>query len=114
MIPPASICAPELMTLDDGSGSLRVSTDAIDQLIDPMRSATAPALLIGAPPRYNEWLISTATPPIPTRSASARRIVSLWVRRTRISDSAMNTGIVAIMTAAMPEGTRCSAQNNSP
>jgi len=26
----------------------------------------------------------------------------------------MNTGIVANMTAAIPEGTRCSAQNNDP
>ena len=77
-------------------------------------SATAPARSMGAPPRPSERLISTATPPIPIRSATARRPVSLWVRRNRISDSAMNAGIVAIMTAAMPEGTRCSAQNNSP
>ena len=31
--PPASICAPELMTLEAGSGSLRVSTDDAAQLI---------------------------------------------------------------------------------
>jgi hypothetical protein len=31
-----------------------------------------------------------------------------------ISARAMNTGIVAIITAAIPEGTRCSAQNNRP
>ena len=52
--PPASICTPELMTLDSGSGSLRVSADATDQLIDAIISATAPAQSIGAPPRFNE------------------------------------------------------------
>jgi hypothetical protein len=31
-----------------------------------------------------------------------------------ISDSAMNAGMVASMTAATPDGTRCSAQNSSP
>src|SRR2546425_357198 len=71
--PPASICAPELMTLDGGSGSLRVSADDTDQLIDAMISATAPALSIGVPPRFKEWLISTATPPIPIKSANANR-----------------------------------------
>ncbi len=48
-------------------------------------------------PTSDEPPISTATPPMPIPSASAR-----------------NTGIVAIMTAATPEGTRCSAQNDSP
>src|SRR5437762_4042366 len=90
--PPASICAPELMSFDCGSGSLRVSADESDQLIAAMISATAPALSIGAPPRLNEWLVSTATPPIPVKSAIARRSVSFCVRRKMISDSAMNTG----------------------
>jgi hypothetical protein len=31
-----------------------------------------------------------------------------------IESGAMKAGIVAIMTAAIPDGTRCSAQNNSP
>jgi hypothetical protein len=75
-IPPASICAPELITLEAGSGSLRVSTDDTDQLIAAMMSATARALSIGAPPRLSEWLISTATPPIPIKRARASRIVS--------------------------------------
>jgi len=61
------------MTLDGGSGSLRVSADDTDQLIDAMISATAPALSIGVPPRFKEWLISTATPPIPIKSANAKR-----------------------------------------
>ena len=30
------------------------------------------------------------------------------------SVTAMNTGMVVSMTAAIPEGTRCSAQNSSP
>ena len=55
-IPPASICAPELITLEAGGGSLRVSTDDTDQLIAAMVSATAPALSIGAPPRLTSSL----------------------------------------------------------
>jgi len=55
-IPPASICARELITLEAGSGSLRVSTDDTDQLIAAMVSATAPALSIGAPPRLTSSL----------------------------------------------------------
>ena len=38
------------MTLDGGSGSLRVSADATDQLTDAMRSATAPAPSIDIDP----------------------------------------------------------------
>src|SRR5947207_5992114 len=102
------------MTLEGGSGSLRVSADDTDQLIDAMIRATAPTGSMGAPLRLNQGLISTATPAIPIKSAVTKRTVSLWVRRKMISESAINTGIVAIMTAAMPEGTRCSAQNSSP
>src|ERR1700735_5454656 len=80
-IPPASIWAPELMTFDEGRGSLRVSTDAIDQLTEPMIRAIAPEVSIGAPPRFNERLMSTATPASPTKSAVARQTVSRWVRR---------------------------------
>src|SRR5258706_5442341 len=102
------------MAAERGSGSLRVSADATDQLIDAIIRTTAPAVSIGAAPRFNELLISAATPAIPIKRARARRVVSFWVRRKNISDSAINAGIVAIMTAAIPEGTRCSAQNNTP
>ena len=88
---------------------MRVSAEDTDQLIAAMISATAPDLSIGVPPRFNEWVISTATPPIPIKSAIAKRTVTVCVRKKMISESAMNTGTVAIMTAAMPEGTRCSA-----
>jgi len=74
----------------------------------------APIVSIGTPPRFSEWLIMIATPPMPIRSAKAKRNVSFWVRRKTISDSAINTGVVAIITVAMPDGTRCSAQNNNP
>ena len=40
------------MTLDGGSGSLRISAEPTDQLNAAMMSATAPALSIGAPPRF--------------------------------------------------------------
>ena len=113
-IPPESIWAPELITFESGSGNLRARTDAIDQLMDAKISATAPSLSIGAPPRLSVWLISTPTPPMPIRSAAAKRIVSRCVRRKIISHSAMKTGIVASITAAMPDGTRCSAQNSKP
>src|SRR2546426_11164207 len=86
------------MTLEGGSGSLRVSDDATDQLIDATINARAPTLSIGAPPRFRERLISTATPPTPIKRAKAKRTVSLCVRRKMISDSAINTGMVAIMT----------------
>ena len=42
------------------------------------------------------------------------RAVAGSVPRSAISDSAINAGMVAIMTAATPEGTRCSAQNSRP
>ena len=45
------------MALDEGSGSMRASAEATDQLIDAKRRATAPRLSIGAPPRLSEWLI---------------------------------------------------------
>ena len=58
-------------------GCFRVSADDTDQLSAAMISATAPTGSIGAPPTFNERLISTATPPIPINSANARRRVSL-------------------------------------
>src|SRR5581483_3380709 len=112
--PPTSICAPALSTFDEGSGSLRVITDATDQKIDAAINASAPTVLIGALPRWNEWLISTATPHSPTISAAASLTVIRRARSSRISAIAMNTGIVAIITPATPEATFCSAQNNSP
>ncbi len=93
---------------------MRANADAIDQLTDPTISATAPSLSIGAPPRSSERLISTPTPASPIKRADPKRTVSLCVRRKIISDNAINAGIVAIITAVMPEGTRCSAQNSNP
>ena len=58
------------------AGSMRT-----DSLIEPTRSAAS-------------------LMPSRVRSASASRAVTLWVRRRTISESAMNTGMVAIMTAA--------------
>src|ERR1700681_4462792 len=49
--PPASICAPELMTFDAGNGSLRVKDAATDQLIAATIKAQAPAVSTGASPR---------------------------------------------------------------
>ena len=112
--PPASICAAALMALDGGSVSLRVSTDDIDQLMDARIRAMAPSVSTGAPPTFSVRLINTATPPIPIRRAIPRRAVKACVRRKKISDSAMNAGIVASTTAAIPEGTLCSAQNSRP
>ena len=77
-------------------------------------SAKAPRVSTGAPPTLRVRLISTATPPIPISSAIPRRMVNVWVRRKKISERAMNAGMVARTTAAMPEGTRCSAQNSRP
>src|SRR5258706_214951 len=102
------------MTLEWGSGSLRESVDATDQLIDAKISAAAPRVSIGAPLKCNHGAISMATPAIPIRSAAPNRNVSCWVLRKITSDKDMNTGMVANMTAAMPDGTRCSAQNNDP
>lgn len=65
------------MTFDGGKGSLRVSTDPIDQLMAPMMMATAPGVSTGAPPRFKERLMNTATPLIPISSASVSRIVKL-------------------------------------
>ncbi len=102
------------MTLEEGSGSLRESVDATDQLIEAKISAAAPSVSIGAPLSRNHGLISMATPAIPITSAVPKRRVSRWVLRKTTSDSDISTGMVANMTAAMPEGTRCSAQNNDP
>src|SRR5580704_3401028 len=92
------------MTLEGGSGSVRANADATDQHIAAKISATAPSRSIGVPSRFNERLTSTPTPPRPITSAKAKRTVSLCVRRKIVSDSAINAGIVAIMTAAIPEG----------
>src|SRR5882762_5275047 len=102
------------MTLEWGSDSLRESVDANDQVIDAKIGAAAPHVSIGAPLKCNHGAISMATPAIPIRRAVPKRNVSRCVPRKTTSDSDMNTGIVANMTAAMPEGTRCSAQNNDP
>ena len=112
--PPLSICAAELITLEGGSGSFLVSALDTDQLIAATTSAIAPDVLIGTSPRFSERFTSTATPPMPIRSAQARRTVSRCVPRKRISERTMNTGMVANMTAAIPDGTRCSAQKSSP
>ena len=112
--PPASICAPELMAFVAGNGSLRVSADAIDQLIAEIIKAVAPIGSIGASPKFDEWLTSTATPAIPPTKPSASLPVSLWLFRITMSARAMNAGIVAIITAAIPDGTFCSAQNSKP
>jgi hypothetical protein len=40
--------------------------------------------------------------------------VSRCVRKIRISASAVKAGMVASMTAVIPEGTRCSAQKTNP
>jgi hypothetical protein len=102
------------MGLEAGSGILRVSADATDQLVAATRSASAPDASIGTSPRPRERLTSTATPPIPIASANASRMVSLCVPRKRISERAMNAGMVAIMTAVIPDGTRRSAQKTIP
>lgn len=46
--------------------------------------------------------------------SDGRQTVRRCVLRMAISEMAMNTGTIAIMTAAMPDGTRRSAQNSSP
>lgn len=102
------------MGLEAGSGSLRVSAEATDQLIAAINSAIAPDGSMALSPSPNEWLTSTTTPPIPTSSAKASRRVRRCVPRKKISDSAMNTGMVANMTAVTPDGTRVSAQKTSP
>ncbi len=112
--PPASICAPEFIILDSGSGTFRISADDADQLIAATISATAPAVSISAPPRFKDRLTNTATPHNPIANAPPRRAVIFCVPRIDISDKAVNIGIVASITAANPEGTRCSAQNKSP
>lgn len=112
--PPTSICAPELIIFEAGRGSLRVSADEIDKLTEATTSAIAPRPSIGAPPRLSDRLTSAPTPAIPISSAIASRAVSLCVRSSTISLSAMNAGMVAIITAVSPEGTRCSAQNTIP
>lgn len=100
-----------------GSGSLRVSAAAIDQLIAATTSAAAPKRSTGASAMACNPLLrstSTATPPIPIESATASRAVILRVRKRKISESAMNAGMVASTIAALPEGTRVSAQKSRP
>jgi hypothetical protein len=93
---------------------LRVSTVATLHNIAPQISATAPPRSIGAPPSLKVRLISAATPTNPIANEPPSRSVILCVRKTTISAIAINAGIVAIITAAIPDGTRCSAQNTSP
>src|SRR5581483_12189579 len=112
MTPPASICAPALIAFEGGSGSLRVRIDDNDQLTAAIRSATAPAVSIDVP--RDEWLISTATPAMPINNATASRDVNVCVRSRATSKIVMKAGMVDNITAAIPEGTRCSAQNNNP
>ena len=109
-----SICAAALIAFDAGSGTRRVRIVATDQVAEATSKAIAPARSMGASPRENEWFTRTATPQIPTMSASPSLTVSLCVRRKMISRSAMKTGMVASTTAVTPEGTRCSAQNKQP
>ena len=61
------------MTFEDGSGIFRISADAIDQPTDAMIRAIAPGISIGAPPRFNVRLISTATPASPIIKDAASR-----------------------------------------
>jgi len=86
----------------------------MDQLIAATISAHPPTASMGASPKFAVRLTRTATPPTPTPRATANRIVNCRVFKTAISEIAMNTGIVAIITAAIPEGTRRSAQNSNP
>ena len=58
--------------------------------------------------------MSTATPASPMSSATARRGVGRWVRRIRISEMAMNAGMVAIMTAGAYGAVMSSAYNARP
>src|SRR6185503_15178336 len=87
--PPASICAPELIDLDAGSGTLRVSTDPTDQLNDATSSAAA--------------LVSTTAPASPIASPAPSRHDMRWVPSIVISASTMNNGIMACMTAVTPD-----------
>jgi len=85
----------------------RVSADAMDQLIEAKISAAAPFRIDW---RAHRGSTSGSPEPLlqrfPPRELIARRGVSFWVRKKSISESAMKTGIVANMTAAIPEGTR--------
>src|SRR5208282_1573855 len=102
------------MVLAAGSGTLRVNADATDQLTAATIRAQAPAGLTGASLIFIECPTRTATPAMPTSSAIPNLRLSRWVLRIAISEIVMNAGIVAITTAATPEGTRFSAQNKSP
>src|SRR5579862_214921 len=112
--PPANICAPELIPFAAGSGTFLLIADAIDQLTDANNKAMAPIGLIAESPNFTDGFTRTITPPTPNSEATTSRAVSRRLLMMNISESAMNTGIVAIITAAIPDGTRCSAQNNSP
>lgn len=88
--------------------------------MEAMIRAMAPNASMGAPPRFSvrlinmERLIRMATPASPMNKDVARRRVSFCVLRMRISEMVMSAGIMAVTTAAMPEGTRCSAQKSRP
>ena len=92
--PPASICAAELIAFASGSGSLRESADAMDQLSEPTSRATAPDVATGCSPNPSAWLTSTSTPAMPARNAIDKRGGQLLRAEEEISDSDMKTGMV--------------------
>ena len=99
------------MGFDAGNVNFPVTIVPTDHPQQETSSAISPLRSSGTSPSEAQGLESTITPAIPIASPIARRNVSRCVRRNVISSSVMQTGIMARITAAMPDGTRCSAQN---
>jgi hypothetical protein len=82
--------------------------------MEAMIRAMAPHASMGTPPRFRVRLMRMATPASPMNKDAARRMVSFCVLRMRISEIVMSAGIMAVTMAAMPDGTRRSAQKSRP
>src|SRR5690349_24229748 len=105
--PPRRICTPELVTFDCGKTACFAITVPSAQEVQHNRRTTQAARLAPCGP---ESKASTAAPanPRPRENKSDQRNGSL--RKTKICSSAVEIGMVATSSEAIPDGTVFSAQ----
>ena len=86
-IPPASICAPELIALSAGSGSLRVRAEATDQLMAATIKAHAPSVSMGVSPKVHGMTHQHRHSGNPDQQRHGEAPVSRCVFMIKISES---------------------------
>src|SRR6478752_5854969 len=104
-----TICAPALVTFDSGRTASFAMTVPIAQEVEHNRMTEQAAMLAWPGP---ESRASTPTPAKPRQSEAKRDQRNPSLRKTKTCSSAVEIGMVATSTEAMPEGTAFSAQNS--